>query len=191
MSVGGAPVQTIPPHFGEGAAQRPGGVASARLDAMLHLSSDVPRIGSYVRLVEAHYPISQRLQIRVAIGVMTLSGLRFVQVAVDLDDDLDLQASEVRDVRADRHLLAEVNARRPQHAQFEPKQDLAFGQALPQASRLLLHLVINARAGHRFVHRKKTWSTAEATPPGRCAATLPGTGRDRVAPAIAARAVTA
>ena len=70
---------------------------------------------------EAENPIAEGVQVGVPIGVMGDLGFFFVNGAVELQDESQLMAEEVRDVGTDGHLPAELEAVKLVAAQASPQ----------------------------------------------------------------------
>src|SRR5690606_22866343 len=113
--------------------------------------------------------------------VMPLACLGFVAIAIHLDDKPCGQADKIHDIWSDRRLTPEFQVSCfPEFPQFIPEKRLCLACRQPKRAGLLAHFEADASAGHQNAprHQKRRWSTAETTPPGRFAATLPSRGRE-------------
>ena len=93
-------------------------------------------LGHDVAIAEPHNPESLLLKIGHAPSVIGDLGIKAVLITVHLDDQSCSKAAEVRDVRSNHNLSAEMRALdRQAMSQMPPEPSLGLGHAPPQGSR--------------------------------------------------------
>src|SRR5262245_53252157 len=121
---------------------------------------DAVHILQHVIAPETQRAVAVRGEPRVAHGIARAVG---VLTAIEFDDELGFEAREVRNVRSDRTLLAEISAADLSTAQIHPKAFFYICQLRSQVTRTLQGLRSGAvLVGWVFIARRKT---RESLPP--------------------------
>ena len=108
------------PLEGRVAAKRSGGVADETLDLVFYNLCNMPSTVHDIRFIDSEDDIAKRSQMGIAVYVVALACLSFMEIAIDLDDHFDHWTDEIHDVGTDRRLPPEFQAFACQFTQFIP-----------------------------------------------------------------------